>query len=89
MKKVEALVDNNDEQEPKERFWELHDLFHDFGKHLTRRYDGLGGSQYAITILTLYLAKLITKEDVERFTSEIQEWIFYHEKMKEKEREII
>ena len=90
MKNVEAMVNDpaNREKEPRERFWEYHKQFRDFGKHLTRRYDGLGGSQYASTVLHLYLDKLVTKEEVERFTPEIQEWIFGVEKRNEEYKKL-
>ena len=80
MEKAEALVGRRrDDQAPKERFWELHDMFREFARHLTQKYDSIPGS-YDLKIMRLYMEKRISKEDVERFAPETQEWIFNIEK---------
>jgi hypothetical protein len=39
-------------------------------KRIARRYDGLGGSRYLLTVAAIYIDKQITEEDLEGFSEE-------------------
>jgi len=39
----------------------------DFDKHIARRYDGMSGSRYFITIENLFAEEIITEEDIKDF----------------------
>ncbi len=65
--------------------WKKHDLenrkaYHllfktikNFDKHIAARYDGMTGSGYFITVVSLFIDGIITKEDIKGFSPEVIE----------------
>ena len=50
----------------------------DFDKHITRRYDGLGGSRYYITVAGLLADGIITPEEIGEFSEDIQQRLRFY-----------
>jgi len=43
-----------------------------FDKHIAKRYDGLTGSRYLMTVYGLFYDEVLTSEDIARFDIEVQ-----------------
>lgn len=53
----------------------LYKKVHSFDKHFGKRYDGLGGSYYFITVVDLFYSNVLTIEDISQFDEEVQNQI--------------
>lgn len=54
-------------------YMELYKGIHYHDQGIARRYNGLGGSRYLITVAGLFAEKIITEEDIREFSEEIQQ----------------
>lgn len=55
-----------------ENYLELYKKIDEFNYYLSRRYDGLGGSKYFITVVSLYCDNVLSDEDISLFDEERQ-----------------
>lgn len=53
-------------------FHELRDYINNFRKHLSGRYDNLGGSNYLLTVVAILKDGYITEEDIKGFSEETE-----------------
>ncbi|MEE1345406.1 MAG: hypothetical protein U0K49_11510 [Segatella copri] len=49
----------------------LYDKVYQFDKHIARRYDGMSGGRYYITVCYLYYDGVLTDEDIREFDDEL------------------
>ena len=66
LKKIETFMHNSRYQtdNPHEVYLKLYKKVESFDKHIALRYNGLGGSRYYMTVLTLFYDKILTLEDI-------------------------
>ena len=60
-------------ENPHELYLQLYKKVVSFDKHIARRYNGLTGSHYFITVLGLFMDGVLTTDDIASFDIEIQE----------------
>ncbi|MDR1369493.1 MAG: hypothetical protein LBJ72_05110 [Dysgonamonadaceae bacterium] len=58
--------------DPHELYLKLYKKVTSFDKQIAKRYDGLTGSYYFLTILGLFYDGVLTLEDISRFDIEVQ-----------------
>lgn len=72
----EILVDwKSNSKDNKESYHKIYRAVIDNDKHIGRRYDGLTGSRYFITVVSLYIDGIISDEDINDFSEETKEKI--------------
>lgn len=78
MKNIKEYVQKLSHEEAKshESYLALYKKVHVFDKHIGRRYDGMRGSIYFRTLLSLLSDKVLTKEDMAQFDEETQNHFF-------------
>ncbi len=54
----------------KEAYHKIFKVIADQDEAIARRYDGLTGSRYLVTVAQLFLEKVITEEDIKEFSEE-------------------
>ncbi len=59
----------------KNAYYELYDSVKNFDKHIGRRYDGMSGSNYLITVINLVSDGIIDVNDTNQFESKTREII--------------
>ncbi len=52
-------------------YLKLYDKVYKFDKHIARRYDGMSGGRYYITICSQYYDGVLTDEDIREFDDEL------------------
>lgn len=62
-------------QSPHENYLALYKIVYDFDKHVAQCYDNMSGSHYLPTIIDLYVASVLTDEDISLFDEELKEYI--------------
>ena len=55
----------------KNAYLKLYDKVYQFDKHIARRYDGMSGGRYYITVCYLYYDGVLTDEDIREFDDEL------------------
>lgn len=63
---------NQNEEDSHKTYLSLFRKIHQFDKKLTKRYDGLTGSAYFLSVIGLYCDGVLTDEDINQFEEEIQ-----------------
>lgn len=58
---------------PHESYLNLYRKVESFDKHIARRYDGLRGSNYYIALVGLFVDKILTQEDLNRFDEDLKQ----------------
>jgi len=65
-------------ENPHELYLKLYKKVVYFNKHIARRYDGMTGSRYYITVLGLFMDGVLTTDDIAPFDVEMQERLITH-----------
>ena len=60
----------------KDTYYQLYKHIVNFDKHIARRYDGITGSRYLITITGQMLDNVIHEEDLVDFSEEVQHYLY-------------
>lgn len=58
---------NASEEDAHDAYLKLYDKVYQFDKHIARRYDGMSGGRYYITVCYLYYDGVLTDEDIREF----------------------
>jgi len=74
LERMEQFINNRQEEEksPHESYLELYKKVKEFDKQIMRRYDGMRGSRYYMTIVGLLHDEILTNEDLSLFNEEVQ-----------------
>ena len=62
---------NASAEDAHDAYLKLYDKVYQFDKHIARRYDGMSGGRYYITVCYLYYDGVLTDEDIREFDDEI------------------
>ena len=76
VRQVHAIYQRFHEQERSaedahDAYLKLYDKVYQFDKHIARRYDGMLGGRYYITVCYLYYDGVLTDEDIREFDDEL------------------
>ena len=58
---------NASAEDAHDAYLKLYDKVYQFDKHIARRYDGMSGGRYYITVCYLYYDGVLTDEDIREF----------------------
>jgi len=74
LEKIETFMQNPryKADNPHEVYLKLYKKVAAFDKHIARRYNGMIGSRYYITVLSLFVDKVLSLEDIAAFDEETQ-----------------
>ncbi len=62
---------NASAEDAHDAYLKLYDKVYQFDKHIARRYDGMSGGRYYITVCYLYYDGVLTDEDIREFDDEL------------------
>jgi hypothetical protein len=62
----------NDKKEARETYGEIYETVRKNDKYIASNYDGISGSHYFDTVLTMYCKGLITEEDIKLFSEPVK-----------------
>lgn len=62
---------NTSAEDAHDAYLKLYDKVYQFDKHTARRYDGMSGGRYYITVCYLYYDGVLTDEDIREFDDEL------------------
>jgi len=72
MQSTKDFMDKNaSEEDAHKAYLKLYDKVYNFDEHIARRYDGMTGGRYYITVCSLYYDGVLTDEDIREFDDEI------------------
>jgi hypothetical protein len=78
LKECEAVIRDRQQGKfntNKEAYHKLYKTLTDKDEHIARRYDGLTGSRWLMTVVQLFAEKVITEEDIKDFSDEAKDII--------------
>lgn len=81
--KVDHILENwkYKEKDNKETYYQLNKRIVNFDKHIARRYDGITGSGYLLTITGQLLDNIIDEEDLVDFSEEVRLYLIRTKKL--------
>ena len=65
----------NSQLDNRQAYHKLFKAIADQDKHISRRYDGMRGSRYLLTVAAIFYDGYITEEDIKDFSEEVKEQI--------------
>lgn len=71
MGKKKLMNKNASAEDAHDAYLKLYDKVYQFDKHIARRYDGMSGGRYYITVCYLYYDGVLTDEDIREFDDEL------------------
>ena len=72
MQSTKDFMDKNaPAEDAHDTYLKLYDKVYQFDKHIARRYDGMSGGRYYITVYCLYCDGVLTDEDIREFDDEL------------------
>jgi hypothetical protein len=74
IEKTKSLLNKNGQgtKSSHELYLEIYKSIHKFDKHLSQRYDNLGGSAYFAAVLGLYVDAVVSDDDLADFDEDIR-----------------
>ena len=61
-----------------EKYLEIYKSIQTFDKDISRQYDGLNGSRYALTVFSLFYNGILTEKDLSEFDDRTREAFLEH-----------
>jgi len=83
LSKTDSILESwrRKEKENKETYHQLYKHIVNFDKHIARRYDGITGSRYLLTITSQMLDNVIHEEDLVDFSEEVRLYLIRTKKL--------
>lgn len=77
LKKVSGILEDwlKDRIENREAYMKMYKQVTGYDRHIAKRYNGLTGSRYLITLIGLVYDKVVNEDELTDFTGEVREYI--------------
>ena len=76
--KLKRLLQDEKAQSCHEKYLEIYKSIQTFDKDISRQYDGLNGSRYALTVFSLFYNGILTEKDLSEFDDRTREAFLEH-----------
>ena len=76
--KITRLLQDEKAQSCHEKYLEIYKSIQTFDKDISRQYDGLNGSRYALTVFSLFYNGILTEKDLSEFDDRTREAFLEH-----------
>ena len=83
--KLKRLLQDEKAQSCHEKYLEIYKSIQTFDKDISRQYDGLNGSRYALTVFSLFYSGILTEKDLSEFDDRTREAVLEHRRQRKLE----